>query len=48
MAVSPVKRFLARVMHETSSRNRGDDGATGQPQGLGLGAFKTRGAPDSG
>jgi len=35
-------------MRETASRDRGDGGATGQPQGLGLGRFRTRGPPASG
>jgi len=30
---------LARVMHETPSRDRGDGRATGQPQGLGPEAY---------
>jgi len=35
-------------MRETASRDRGAGGATGQPQGLGLGRFRTRGPPTSG
>jgi hypothetical protein len=30
---------LARIMHETPSRDRGDGPATGQPQGLGPEAY---------
>jgi len=30
---------LARIMHETPSRGRGDGRATGQPQGLGPEAY---------
>ena len=34
-----VKRRLARIMHETPSRDCGDGRATGQPQGLGPEAY---------
>jgi len=39
---------LIRIMHETPSRDPGDGRATGQPQGLGLARFETRGPPASG
>jgi len=34
--------ILARIMHETPSRDRGDGRATGQPQGLGSEAYLFR------
>jgi hypothetical protein len=34
-----VFSILARIMHETPSRNHGDGRATGQPQGLGPEAY---------
>ena len=39
---------LARIMHETPSRDRGDGRATGQPQGLGPEAYLFSTAQGSG